>query len=450
MNRTSIGLLAVTAFFISACNPQPDLPEPGGKASVRAINAIPASPGVNFSIEERVLSTIAYKGTSTTSRYDDFEYTFNFDVLFFGESAARRVASRSIDFQAGKDYTLLMSGALESPTITLWEGDERTFDEADTVFEAKFAHAAVSLGTVDYYFDDPAVTPALGNQVATLEFGEVTAPIDYSEGDYVLTITAAGDPNAVLYVSNSTSIGVQNALIFTAFDGDANDTAPTIVRAIAVQGSSLSLPDPNYPPTLEFINASMDLGTADVYTDEALTTRIVADHAYKDVVADLQVATGATTFYSTPAGDTAAVTLQTELTVAGGRRYQLIANGVAGALDVEIVAPNRLRDSTRVRLLPFHASNNFAFLDIYAVPAGETVDDNFPVRLGLARNEVSAASGLASGSYDIYVTELVQKVVLAGPYRVDVVVGDVVEMMIVDTDDPNVLDVLFLSGGPTT
>ena len=172
------------------------------------------------------------------------------DVLFFGESATRRVASRDIDFQAGKDYTLLVSGELASPTITLWEGDERAFAEADTVFEAKFAHAAASLGTVDYYFDDAAVTPTLGNQVATLEFGEVTAPLDYAEGDYVLTITAAGDPDTVLYVSESTSIGARNAFIFTAFDGDASDTAPTVVRAIAAQGGSLSLPDPTYPPTL--------------------------------------------------------------------------------------------------------------------------------------------------------------------------------------------------------
>jgi len=123
---------------------------------------------------------------------------------------------------------------------------------------------------------------------------------------------------------------------------------------------------------------------------------------------------------------------------------------VAGALDVAIAVPNRLRDSTRVRLLPFQASNNFTFLDIYAVPAGESIDDNSPVRFGLARTEVSAASGLASGSYDIYVTEFVEKVVLAGPYSVDVVAGDVVEMIIVDTDDPSVLDVLFLSGGPAT
>ena len=450
MNRTSVGLLAITAIFISACNPQSDLPEPGGKASVRAINAIPASPAVSFSIEERGITSIAYKGASATSRYDDFDYTFNFDVLFFGESSTRRVASRNIDFQAGKDYTLLVSGELASPTITLWEGDERTFVEADTVFEAKFAHAAVSLGTVDYYFDDPAVTPALGNQVATLAFGEATTAFDYGAGDYVLTITAAGDPDAVLYVSNSTAIGARDAFIFTAFDGDAGDTAPAIVRAIAALGNSVSLPDPTYPPTLEFINASMDLGTADIYTDEALTSRIVADHAYADITAELPVATGTTTIYYTPAGDTAAVSAQTAFTVAGGRRYQLVANGVAGELDVTALIPDRSPESTRVKLLSFQASNNFDFLDVYAVPAGESIDDYFPVRLGLAPAEISVASGLASGSYDIYVTEFVQKVVLAGPYRVDVVIGDVVEMIIVDTDDPGVLDVLFLSGGPAT
>ena len=174
----------------------------------------------------------------------------------------------------------------------------------------------------------------------------------------------------MLYVSDSTAIGARNAFIFTAFDGDAGDTAPTIVRAIAVQGTSASLPDPTYPPTLKFINASMDLGTADIYTDEALTSIIVADHAYADITAELPVATGDTTLYYTPAGDTAAVTLESAFTLAGGRRYQVIASGVAGALGVTIYIPNRSSDSTRVKLLPFQASNNYAFLDVYAVPSG--------------------------------------------------------------------------------
>lgn len=450
MNRIKIGLLAVIAFLVSACNPQPDLPEPSGKASVRAINAIPASSAVNFSIEERGLGSIPYKGASTTARYDDFEYTFNFDVLFFGESTARRVASRDIDFQAGKDYTLLLSGELASPSITLWEGDERTFVEADTVFEARFAHAAASLGTVDYYFDDPAVTPALGNQVATLAFGEVTEPFDYGEGNYVLTITASGDPDAVLYASDNAAIGSKNAYIFTAFDGDAGDTAPAIVRAIAAQGSTFSLPDPAYPPTLHFVNASMDLGTADIYTDEALTARIVADHVYTDVTAEVSVASGDTALYYTPAGDTAAITLQAAFTLAGGLRYRVITNGVSGALNAIAFIPDRVPESTRVKLVSYQATNNFDFLDIYAVPAGESVDSNNPSRAGLGATEVSGASSLAAGSYDIYITEVQEKVVLAGPYRIDVVAGDVVDLVIVDTVDPSALDVLFLSGGPTT
>jgi hypothetical protein len=448
MNKTSVGLLAVITFFISACNPDPGLPEPGGKASIRAINAIPASPTMTFAIEERAIGTITYRNSSTTARYDDFDYTFNFDVLFFGESAARRVASRDIDLQAGNDYTLLVSGELASPTITLWEGEERAFADADTVFEARFAHAAASLGSVDYYFDDAAVPPTLGNQIATLAFGEVTAPVDYAGGDYALTITAPGDPDTVLYVSDSTSIGAKNALIFTAFDGDASDTAPTVVRAIAAQGGSLSLPDPTYPPTLQLVNASMDLGTSDIYNDEALTSRIVADHAYTDITAELPAATGATTLFYTPAGDTAAVSVESAFTAIGGRRYRLVASGVAGALGVTAFIPDRSPESTRVKLLPFQASNNVDFLDIYAVPAGETVDDNSPVRLGLASTEISPALGLAAGSYDIYVTNFLQKVVLAGPYRVDVVIGDVVDLLIVDTDDPGVLDVLFLNGGP--
>ena len=194
----------------------------------------------------------------------------------------------------------------------------------------------------------------------------------------------------------------------------------------------------------------MDLGTSDIYTDEALTSRIVADHAYTDITAELPAATGDTTLYYTPAGDTAAVSVESAFTTTGGRRYRLIASGVAGALGVTVLIPDRVPESTRVKLLPFQASNNFDFLDIYAVPAGETVDDNSPVRLALAPTEISAASGLAAGSYDIYVTEFLEKVVLAGPYRVDVVIGDVVELLIVDTDDPGVLDVLFLNGGPAT
>ena len=450
LNKITAVLLGSVALLLGACDIQSDLPEASGKASVRAINAIPSSGEIVFLIEERSIAPVSYKSSSTTVRYDDLAYTFNFEVFFAGETSLRRVASRNIDFVAGKDYTMLLSGQLASPTITLWETDERTFTETDTVFEARFAHAATSLGSVDYYYDAPDIAPVLGNQVATLSFGEVSVPVDYAEGTYVLTITAAGDPDTVLYVSSSTFIDGQSALFFTAFDGDANDTAPVTVRAVAAQGQSLSLPDPNYPPTIQFINASQDLGTVDIYSDETLTSRVVADHAYRDVTEEAETAGGGTGLYYTPAGDTAAVLLETAFAAFDGSRYRVVATGSADNFGAVVSIPNRAPELTRARLLPFHASNNFSFLDVYAVPAGESVDENNALRSLLPPYEITEASSLVAGSYDIYVTEYQNKIVLAGPYRVDVALGDIVDMIIVDTEDPAVLDVLFLGGGPAS
>ena len=162
--------------LLAACGNESDLPEATGKASVRAINAIPTSEELSFLIEERVISTASYAAATSSVRYDDLEYTFNIDVAYAGETSARRIASQFLDVQADRDYTFLVSGTLDDPAITLWEGDERSFDDADTVFQARFAHTAASLGALDYYFADASVAPVLGDQVATLSFGEISAP----------------------------------------------------------------------------------------------------------------------------------------------------------------------------------------------------------------------------------------------------------------------------------
>jgi len=450
MKRIFILLTCTAALLLGACGKDSSLPAATGKASIRAINAIKTSGEFNFLIEERLIGPVAYAAASASAEYDDLDYTFNIEVFYAGDSAFRRIASRFIDFEADKDYTLLVSGTLDNPALTLWVGDTRTFDEADTVFEAKFAHASASLGTLDYYFADPTVAPALGNQVATLSFGEVSAATDLEAGDFVLTITTANDPTDVVYVSDTTTIGAQGAFIFIPFEGSVASTAPVVVRAINRIGDSISLPDPRFLPTVQFINASIDLGLSDIYDDELLTSRLVDNHDYLDVSAELEVPAGTNTFYYTPSGDTAAVTLEAPLTAFSGSRYRLVASGVAGAISATSIVPDRRPVATYAKLLPFQVSNNFDFVDIYVVAADTSIDDANPVRFGLAPQQLGATVRLAAGSFDLYVTEFTQKVALAGPYRIDLALGDVVDMIVVDkADDPAVLDVLFLSGGPT-
>lgn len=448
MKRTFTLLACVSVLLLGACGQESDLPKATGKASIRAINAIKASQEISFLIEERQIGTAGYTGATSSARYDDLDYTFNIEVFYAGETARRRIASQFIDFEADKNYTLLVSGSLSNPALTLWEGDQRSFDEADTVFEAKFGHASASLGALDYYFADPGVAPALGNQVATLSFGEITQAIDFAEGDFVLTITTANNPADVVYVSDTTAIAARGALIFVPFEGSANNTAPVIVRAINTAGDSISLPDPRFPPTVQFVNASMDLGTSDIYDDETLTSQLLANHAYLDVSAELGIPADAITFYYTPAGDTTAVTLEAALTAFNGNRYRLVASGAAGSLTGTSFVPDLRPVETHAKLRLLQVSNNFDFVDVYTVAAGTSIDDVSPVQFGLIPRQVSSTLSLAAGSYDIYVTQSLEKVVLAGPYRIDVVRGDIVDMMVVDTVDPAVLDALFLSGGP--
>ena len=449
MQRILVPIIVFIALLTAACGGDPSLPEATGKGSIRAINAIPMSPDVNFLIEERRISSIIYQGSSSLVSYDDLNYTFNFEVLYAGETSLRRIASRNIDVVADRNYVFLLGGSLASPTITIWEDDERSFAETDTVFAAKLAHASATLGDLDYYLADAAIAPALGNQSATLSYGEVADAVDFPEGDYVLTITTAGNPADVVYTSATTTFTPRDTYLLTALDGDASNRAPVIISSFRNLGGSSQLPDPNFPPTVQFINVSMDLGAVDIYDDEALTSQIIAAHDFLNVTAEREIVRGTNTFYYTPAGDTAAVLLETPLGAFDGRLYRTLAVGAAGNPIGVPFAPDLRPIDTGVKLSLYTSSNNFLFVDVYAVEAGTTIDDVLPIRAALTTGSEPTTGLLAAGSYDLYIAETAQKVALAGPYRLDVAVGDVVDLIIVDTMDTAVLDVLFLSGGPT-
>lgn len=448
MKRIPATVASLAALLLAACSTETNLPEATGKGIIRAINAMPASPEFGFLIEERLIDSVAYRESSAAVRYDDLSYTFNVEIRFAGETTARRVASQIIDVQANTDYTLLVSGDVTAPTITVWEGAERTFDEGATGFEARFAHTAASAEAVDVYFAAPGVAPAPGNEIASLSFGEISAPADFSAGDYVLTITPADDPNTVLFVSEPTTFAAGNALIITPFDGVAFDNAPVVAREFSAAGDAVTLPDLRFPPSVEFVHAAPDLGTSDIFDDEALTSRIVADLAFGGVSTEVDVTADDNVFYFTPAGDTGAVTLESSLTAFGGIRYRVVAAGVAGAEQALALVPDRRSLQTQATLLTLGASNNFGTLAIHALSPGESLADSSPVQ-ALAGLEPAAAAGLAAGSYELYVTEFGQDQVLAGPFAVDVNIGDVIDMVILDNVDPAVVDVLFLSGGPS-
>lgn len=431
-------VLVLSLVLLAACSGESALPNPTGKGTVRAINAVPGSPTIAFLIEERQIGTINFGATTAGIQFDDFQYNFNFQTNFLGENSPRRVGTILHKVETGRDYTFVLTGTTDAPTITVWETAERVFDGAATTFQVQFAHTAENLGAVDYYFAAPGTVLMAGEEQGTLNFGEVLAPVDFTGGDYVLTVTAPGDPLTIHYQSDTTTYVNAQSIYLGLFDGDENDTGPHVARLINAGGGSLPLPDPRFPPTIRFIQAAKTLANADVYDDEMLTNIILPNHAFGDITGDLDTIPDQVTYTYTVVGNSGAPLLTSGNIAAPGRRYDF----VAVQTDAGFLGQGTVADRRAITIFARFKVNHLAFdnqgIDMYVLPDGEVIDvDTLPNSL-LVYTLATPPLALETGSYDIYLTVTGDQTVIAGPVDLDITVGEFVEAFIFDTVDPAV------------
>ena len=452
MKRYLLLAVCVAAVLLGACSTESKLPKATGEGTVRAINTIAASPNIFFLIEERQIGTASYQGSSSSSTYDDLSYTFNFEVLLAGDTARTRVASQPLDVEADMDYTFLITGTIAAPVISVWQAAEREWAGTETTFEMRFGHTAVSLADVDAYFAAPGIVPMLGSELDTLSFGGITAASEYEAGEYVLTITAAGDPTTVLFESDPVTPIAQTAIILSVFDGDENDLSPLAVSLINMSsGGTGSLVDSSYPPTVRYFHASMGFGSinmsaTDIYIDDPATSMpFVADHVFGDVTGDLVVTPGVLSQSYTEAGNVGAPLLDLDSTILSGTRYEhyLVKNTAGDALLISHI-PDRRSVETFARVSFLHTAAAQANLDIYVVARDELIDELTPTFPGLPLSILPITIPFNADSYDIYATVTGEKTVLAGPIQLDLAVGDVVNTIIYENVDPNVVDFVFI------
>lgn len=445
MKRTFLLVACLGASLLSACGGDSKFPEPTGKGAVRMINAIPGSPQVSFLIEERLLDEVPYKDSSSPATYDDFSYVFNFEIRYPGEFTPARVASVPLTVEADRDHIFLLTGDINAPTVTVWNGNVREWSPTDTVFEARFSHAIASLSDteIDIYFDAPGTAPGTNPPVATLSYGEIADPAEFEEGAYVITVTDAGDLNTVHFSSAETSLLPRFAHVITVFDGDGNDTAPFAVQTMTSVGNPLTFTDSRFPPQTRFIHAAYTLETVDVYDDELLTSLFASGVAFQGATSFLDTTSDLRTYYFTPAGSQATVLFELENTAQppGTYRYIYLIGDTDSWLGRQIV-PDITSSSLSAKVSIYHAAINFPTFDIYIKDRDEPlVEDDVPVTFA-AGGFLNSSIRLAEGSFDMYLTERDTKTEIAAPYPIDVVLGDIVELFVVDTVDPAVVEIL--------
>lgn len=437
-------VLAFALLAVAACSSESNFPTPSGKGTVRTINAMAGSPAVAFRIEEQLIGQASFQDVTGATRWDDFSYIFNFEVVFLGELSARRIASLTQKIDDGRDYTFVLSGDAAAPVVSVWEGSEREWNGDETVFEVQFANVAEQasvLGPIDVYFAPDGTAPVDGEQITTLDLGEIMPSIDLEAIEYVITITRAGDPLDVLFQSVPALFVEQGVVIIPIFDGDEQGTASLSVLAINTLGATASLVDANADPTIRFIQTSRDLAISDVYDDEMLTNLILSGHAFGDITDDMPIAVGQTSHYYTPTGDTSAVLFESGLATTLNTHWNWVVLGTVGNRFSHSYLPSRRSISIYANLQFYHAALSNSFVDIYVVDADVPIDDEGTTIFNFTFSQVAPPLPFEQGSYDVYVTVPNEKTIIGGPLRIDVVDGDVVELMLFDTVDPAVVDI---------
>ena len=432
MKRTSTFLACAAALVLAACTSDSQLPSPTGKGGVRGINAIPGSPVVTFRIEERSLGNLNYKNTSTPALYDDFEYNFNFDIINPSENEAQRIASVTQKVNNGFEYVFAISGDIANPTVTTWETPLRDWGGTETVFEARFAHLAESLGNVDvYFYEQSGPAPVQGEQVATLSFGEIMDITDFEEGDYRALVTAAGDINTVYHDSIPGIFIPRSSHLISIFDGNANDTSPYILWSMSSAGLQLRLPDTAYASTIRFVHGAATLPAVDIYNDEALTNRVWSNLSLGETSADIATVSEEVTWYFTPTGSTATVLFSQALPPGPtSTPTDLYLSGITDAWSGVNLSQDRSSSDILAKLSLYHSAFDAETVDLYIVARGETIaEDAIPTLGRINYGLPSGTAALVAGSYDIYLTEVFRKTVVGGPYELDVAFGDVVFLL---------------------
>lgn len=442
-------MLAVAAMLVLSACAESSRPEAAGKGRIRGINGVVTSPELVFLIEERPQDNVNFRAVSGFNEWDALSYTFNFDLIRPNATAPERIASQFVDVVVDTDYSIVLSGSLTNPSVVFWEEEQREWDGSETVFEVDFFHVSPLLGEVDIYFAIEGTVPVLGNEIGTLGDGGRIPYVELAEGDYELIITAPDDPTTILFQSVAVTRLPAERVTIGLFDTDPSIVAPVGVNIIFDGGAAQGLSDVNSPPQLRLSHASFGVENINGYFNDDFGTVIFSDIAFNAISPSVDLTETTTpldvALVSAPGTSVAEADVQlinnTRRTVFfwGLPGTHLLRTLVHDARPLEAFPVARITD----------LSSNVTSIDIYDVDAGTVLDDDVLPRFGGAIPGISTDFfDVEPGMREFVLTLPGEKTPIATPLAIDFADGDVVDMIIVDTADPAVVELRVFESIP--
>ena len=414
-----------------------------GKGDIRGINAVVTAPNISFLIEERPLADMGYKETSGFNKFDDLTYNFNFDLFLPGALTATRVATQLVDVLADHQHTVVITGTIANPSTLAWDDPVRQWEESETVFEAIFAHLAASISAIDVYFAPTGTPPLLGAEIGSLASGARLAGMDFADVEYELILTLQGDPATILYQSVPIITTARTRVTIAIFDPDPSNTGDVAVSLIADSGATLPIPDVNFPAQLRVLHAAFGVENVDGYFDRNFASLIYSAIGFQGLATYADVAAVNTTLTLTQVGNSGATIHEGDIFVAPTSKSTAVLGGTLAAPFFFIVVDDArpLETFPVVRLI--NMSVNTDPVNIYMLEPGTPIEETtLPAFSGFPARFDTGFFGAQVGLQEFTLTLVGETTPIATPLILDLANGDIVDIVIVDTVDPTMLEVV--------
>jgi hypothetical protein len=438
----------VACLLVAAGCSESQFDQASGKGWVRGINSIVDSPTLVFVIGEQAEGDVTFRATEGFNEWDDLSYDFSFDLFRQGQDEPDRLLTELVDVEPDVEYSLALIGTLDDPSLLMWEEPEREWAGTETVFEADFVHLSPQAGQLDVYYAPTGTVPVLGNQVGTLSYGERLPYREFEQGDYVLVLTAPGDPSTVILESEPVARDPAERVTVAFFDPDPTITATIGVNIIARDGTAVPLGDVNALPQARLLHAAFGTAAFDAYIDDDFSAPAFAAVEFAELTAYLDMPSPDVPLTITAAGDPDSILFEGTIESASNARGTVAFYGAADAWLTRTLADSSRPIATAPQFRVSNFSSNVDTVDIFDVEAGTTPTENFPARFsGLQSGSATGFSFAILEPRDLLVTLPGEREPISAPLTLDLAGGEVVEIMIVDTVDPAVVELRIFDSG---
>jgi len=454
LRRQATIAIAILASVLASGCAESTRPQANGKGWVRGINSIVTSPELVFRIEERAMGNVNFRAAAGFTEWDGLNYDFNWDLLLPGLQGDVRLATQNIDVADGIEYTMVLTGTLENPSTQMWEVPIRGWDGTETVFDVDFIHLSPLLGQVDVYFVPEGTTPILGTEIGSLSNGERLPYIERPAGDYELILTAPGDPSTVIFQSRPFTRAPVERVSVMLFDTDPSITAQVGVNIFFSGGAAQTLSDINSPPIVRTLHTAFGTENFNGYFDDDFSNVIFPNVGFGELSGYADLTETVTPLTMTAVGDTNDVIHEVDVQFIGNTKRTLVLFGEPdGLLEGDLFTRPLLHDGRPLETFPVvritSFSSNNDIVDVYEVDPGTVLDETvFPKFGGLVLALTTGFFDTDEGMREFVITERGEKDPISVPVVLDLANGDVVDMVILDTINPSMVELRIFDSIP--